>query len=89
MDGGEKVRQLELRLAVTEMIAAEALARGFEDAEQLRAWGNGVLAQAEQIAEKRDDPRLTAEYLRVWEAALALAVRQLEARRRRRGQIGD
>lgn len=84
----ERIRSLELRLAVTEMLLAEALAAAFDSPAALRAWGEGVTADAERIADRRGDPKLTAEYVQLWDKALALAVRQLELRRRRRRDLG-
>lgn len=80
MDVRERIADLELRLGVTEMLVAEALARGFASEEELREWGSSALEQAVAIVEKRGDERLTARYQSAWQKALALAVRQFRAR---------
>lgn len=72
------LNELSLRMQIVEMVTAEALARAFADADDMRRWTEDMDAEVSRVEARRD---ITGQSLRAaWDRMLALVRRQFAQR---------
>lgn len=76
-----RIRALELRQDMMEILEALRIARSFNTEAELRLWGDQTVEAAREIAERKDrDPQDISGplYLDAWSGLFAKALRQFQ-----------